>query len=202
MIDVQKYIYICFIYYTKAFDEVRHEKLPEILQQLDVDWKDIQLLQNLYWEQSAVIGVENELSKCVPIERGVRQGCVMSLDMFNLYSEFIFRGIDELPEIIVGGKSINNLRCADDTALTADSKEKFQILSDNVVAKSRDFGLSINCKKMESMVISKKPRVEERMNMKIKSTTMKQVKAFMYLGSSITENGKSEEDIKKRIGIS
>ena len=71
---IRKDVYNCFIDYTKAFDKVRHGKLFDLIQQLEMDGKDIQPLQKLYWEQSAVICIDNELRKCVPISRGVKQG--------------------------------------------------------------------------------------------------------------------------------
>ena len=60
------------------------------------------------------------------IEKGVQQGCLMSPCLFKLYTEHIMKsaGLDELQAgIKIGGRNINNLRCADDTTLTAESKE-------------------------------------------------------------------------------
>ena len=48
-----KRIYICFIDYTKAFDRVNHKQLLDMLQNLDLEGKDIRFLRNLYWEQQA-----------------------------------------------------------------------------------------------------------------------------------------------------
>ena len=62
------------------------------------------------------------------IKRGVRQGCVLSPDLFNLYSEVIMRDLTELEGIKFGGRNLNDIRYADDTALIADSKEKLQNL--------------------------------------------------------------------------
>ena len=57
---------------------------------------DICLIQNLYWEQAACMQVNNELSDYSKIERGIRQGCVFSLDLFNLYSEMIYKELEGL----------------------------------------------------------------------------------------------------------
>ena len=60
------------------------------------------------------------------IEKGVQQGCLFSPYLFNLYVEHIMTNarLDELQAgIKIGGRNINNLRCADDTTLTAESKE-------------------------------------------------------------------------------
>src|SRR5207244_2897663 len=59
-IEVNKDLYLCFIDFTKAFDRVRHTKLLNMLQDLDLDGKDIRLVRNLYWDQSAAIRYQNK----------------------------------------------------------------------------------------------------------------------------------------------
>ena len=61
-IEVQKDLSICFIDYSKAFDKVKHEKLVEMLNQLDIDGKDLRVLRNLYWDQTAAVRVDGKLS--------------------------------------------------------------------------------------------------------------------------------------------
>lgn len=61
--EMQHDIYLCFIDYSKAFDKVKHETLLEMLQSLDMDGKDIRILRNLYWEQTAAIRVQNQIGR-------------------------------------------------------------------------------------------------------------------------------------------
>ena len=77
-IEKQKDLYICFIEYVKAFDRVIHQELIKVLEQIDIDGKNITIIAKLYWNQMAAIRVENELGEWVPIQKGVRQGCVLS----------------------------------------------------------------------------------------------------------------------------
>ena len=81
-----------------------------MLQDLDMDGKDIRCVRNLYWKQSAAIRHQNELGNFASIKRGVRQGCVLSPDLFNLYSENIMRHLDGVGGLIIGGYTLNNLR--------------------------------------------------------------------------------------------
>ena len=58
---------------SKAFDRVRHEKLFNILEHLDIDGKDLRVIRNLYWDQSAAVRIGGELSEYKLNKRGVRQ---------------------------------------------------------------------------------------------------------------------------------
>ena len=53
------------------------------------------------------------MSDWVKIKRGARQGCVLSPSLFNVYSEFVLRHLQEHPGVIVGGRNVNNVRYAD-----------------------------------------------------------------------------------------
>ncbi len=199
-IEMQKDVYICFIDYAKAFDKVQHEQLFNILQGLDINNKDIELLKNLYWEQQAAVRIGQEMSDWINIKRGVRQGCVLSPELFSLYTEMIMRKIKHMDGVKIGGFNINNIRYADDTAIITDSEQKLQTLMNKLVKESRNFGLEINRSKTFSMVISKKSQ-NPKCKIKIDGTQIKQVEKFEYLGSLITSDGKSDKEIKRRIGI-
>lgn len=166
---------------------------------MDVDKKEIELLKNLYWDQRAAIRIDGTTSDFVKVKRGVRQGCVLSPDLFSLYTEMIMRHIKELEGIRVGGVNLNNLRYADDTALFADSEEKLQKIVEVVVEESKKLGLEINIEKTVVLACSKKTKVP-KCNIVIDGMQLKQVDNFKYLGSVVTSDSKSEKDIKMRIG--
>ena len=110
----------------------------------------------MYWEQTAAMRVEGEISAFQKIKRGVRQGCVLCPDLFSLYGEIIMRNIEGQPGIRVGGHNINNLRYADDTVLISENEKDLQQLLNIVESKSKEKGLELNSKKTEVMVISHK----------------------------------------------
>ncbi|GFN98469.1 retrovirus-related pol polyprotein line-1 [Plakobranchus ocellatus] len=143
-----------FIDYTKAFDRVRHDEIIKQLTQLKIDGKDLRIIKNMYWDQKAAMRVEGEVSKFQNIKRGVRQGCVLSPDLFSLYSEIIMRNLEGHPGIKIGGSNINNLRYADDTVLIAENEKDLQQLLDIVKEESEKKGLELNRKKTEVMVVS------------------------------------------------
>ena len=155
-IEIQRDLYLCFIDYTKTFDKLRHEEIMSIFDSLNIDGKDLRIVRNIYWEQTAAMRIGNDLSAYQYIKRGVRQGCVLSPDLFfPIYSEIIMRALKGMPGIKVGGYNMNNIRYADDTVLIADNENELQEMLDTVVRESEKKGLSLNKKKTEVMVISK-----------------------------------------------
>ena len=95
--EFQKSIYFCFIDYTKAFDSVGHNKLWKILQEMGIPDPRTCLLRNLYAGQEAMVRTRHGSTDWFQIGKGVRQGCVLSACLFNLYAEYITRnaGLDE-----------------------------------------------------------------------------------------------------------
>ena len=199
-IETQRDIYACFIDYSKSFDTVNHEKLIECLKTTDIDRSDIALISNIYLEQDTKIRIGNDMSESLKIKTGVRQGCVLSPSLFNLYTEHIFRQIDELPGVKIGGRNINNLRHADDTVLLAETEEDLQKTVDQVKRESESFGLLMNAKKTKSMVFSKSSNPPNT-RIHIEGKLTEKVQTFTYLGALMTEDGRSEKEIKRRINI-
>ena len=116
--DFQKIIYFCFIDYAKAFDYVDHKKLWKILQEMGIPDYLIYLLRHLYAGQEATVRTGHGTTDWFQIGRGVRQGCILSPCLFNLYAEYIMRNAsldEEQAGIKIAGRNINNLRYADDT---------------------------------------------------------------------------------------
>ena len=116
--EFQKNTYLCFIDYTKAFDYVDHDKPWKALREMGIADHLTCLLRNLYAGQEARVRTLYRTTDWFKIEKGVRQGCLLSLSLFNLYAEHIVNnaGLDELQAgIKIGGGNINNLRYAGDT---------------------------------------------------------------------------------------
>ena len=100
--------------------------------------------------------------------------------------------------IEIGGKFYNNLRYADDVALLATTEGKLQELVNDVGKASERFGLSLNAKKTQVMVIG---RHTSSINIMYNGAPLEQVKQFIYLGASFNEKGDTIKEVKRRIAI-
>src|SRR4029077_18446039 len=118
-------LYLCFVDYQKAFDRVKHDKLLEVMKRAGIPELERRLIINLYWRQSAAVRWDGSISRDVKVEKGVRQGCVISPLLFNLYSEFMIKeAMEDVDGIGIGGFNITDLRFADDAVLVADTRKK------------------------------------------------------------------------------
>ena len=111
------------------------------------------LLRNPYVGQEATVRTGHGTTDWFQIGKGVRQGCILSLCLFNLYSEYIMRnaGLEEAQAgIKIAGGNINNLRYADDTTLMAESEEELKSLLMKVKEKSEKVGLKLSIQKRRS----------------------------------------------------
>ena len=129
----------CFTDYAKAFDCEDHNKLWKILQEVGIPDHLTCLPRDLYRSvqvksvagQEAKIRTGHRTADCFQIGKGVCQGCVLSLCLFNLYAEYIMRnaGLNEAQAgIKIASRNINNIRYTDDTTLMAESEEELKSL--------------------------------------------------------------------------
>src|SRR5574340_764220 len=152
--EFQKNIYLCFIDYAKAFDSVDHNKLWKILKEMGIPNHLTCLLRNLYAGQEATVKTGHGTTDWFQIGQGVRQGCILSPCLFNLYAEYIMRnaGLEETQAgIKIARRNLNNLRCVDDTTLMAESEEELKSLLVKVKEASGKVGLKLNIQKTKIM---------------------------------------------------
>ena len=184
--EFQKNIYFCFTDYAKAFDCMDHHKLWKILQEMGIPDHMTCLLRNLYAGQEATVRTRHGTINWFQTGKGVRQGCILSPCLFNLYAEYIMRnaGLDEAQAgIKIAGKNINNHRYADDTTLMAESEEELKSLLKKVKEESEKVGFKFNIHK--TMIMVSYPIT----SWEIDGETVETVSDFIFGGSKITEDG-------------
>ena len=123
-----------------------HNKLWEILKEKRIPDHLTCLLRNLYAGQESTVRNGHGTIDWYQIRKGVRQSCVLSLCLFNLYAEYIIRNAglhDAQAGIKIAGRNINNLRYAEDTTLMVESKEELKSLLMKVKEESEKVGLKL-----------------------------------------------------------
>ena len=151
------------------------------------------LLKNLYAGQEATVRTGHGTTDWLQIGKGVRQGCILSYCLFNLYAEYIMRNarLDEAQAgIKIAGRNINNLRYADDTTLMAESAEELKSLLLKVKEESKEVGLKLNIQKTKIMASG------PITSWQIDGETMETVTDFILGGSKITADGIADMKLK------
>jgi len=194
-------VYICFVDFEKAFNRVDWKKMFEILKNLRIDWKDRRLLQDLLMRQEAVIRVADEESKPGIIGRGVRQECPLSPLLFSVYAEIMMiEAMENIDEgIVVGGQLISDVRFADDQGMVASTEEGLQKLMNKLNDTAKEYNMRINVQKTKTMVVTRDGGGE--VNIVLDGQRVGQVNNFKYLGSFMSDGGRSLVDVKARIAL-
>ena len=151
------------------------------------------LLRNLYAGQEATVRTGLGTTDWFQIGKGVHQGCILSLCLFNLYAEYIMwnAGLDEAQVgIKIARGIINNLRYADDPTLLAESEELKTLLM-KVKEGSENAGLKLNIQKTKIMASG------PITSWQIDGETMETVTDFIFLGSKITADGDCSHEITR-----
>ena len=152
------------------------------------------LLRNLCAGQEATVRTGHGPTDWFQIGKGVRQGCILSPCLFNLYAEYNMRnaGLDEAQAgIKISRRSINNLRYADDTTLMAENEDERKSLLVKVKEESEKVGLKLNIQKTKIMASS------PITSWQIDGKTVQTVANFLLGGSKITADGDCNHEIKR-----
>ena len=209
-------LYMAFIDLKKAYDSVSRSLLMDILRAEGVPEKLVVLIEKLYAKTSLKVRIKQEIGRGVDISTGVRQGCVISPVLFNLFLNYILKLIrPQLEERGVKlcyriGDSLFKLNkegllemnewgfaYADDLVLLSDTKEKLheslKIFDEAVTAA----GMEMSVAKTKVMQTGKGA---EDITVDFGARgTVKEVNEFKYLGSLITNDGTMAREISERI---
>ena len=198
-----KWLYSCFVDFSKAFDCIPRDILFERLKSKGITGKVFNLIKKIYTNEKCRIKMGNVLSDIFDANQGVRQGCILSPILFNIF-------ISDLPEILnsqknnpakVGSNEI--LSCilwADDLVMLSESKEGLTEMLNDLSDFSSKNGLKINADKTKCMVFNKTGR-HIRCNIKVDNMTITSVREYKYLGFLVTPSGEVStgiSDLKSR----
>ena len=193
----QQNLYHVFIDFKKAFDRVWHEALWTTMHKYNISANLIAVIQNLYEKANSAVLYNGSTGNWFRTSVGVRQGCLLSPTLFNIFLERIMSDALENYEgtVSIGGKTITNLRFADDIDGLAGTEEELTDLVNQLNKTSSAYGMEISTEKTKVMTNNTDGFKAE---IKIGSEKLDPVTNFKYLGSIITDEG-SRKEILARI---
>ena len=185
----QQDIYHVFIDFKKAFDRVWYDALWDITKKYNMGQKLINIMQ-LYAKASSAVLVQGTEGDWFHTSVGVRQGCLLSPTLFNIYFERIMTDAleDHHGTISIGGRIITNLRFADDIDGLAGDEEEFAALVNRLDRTSSRFGMEINAEKTKLMTNSATPKLETVNQVPWSHTQWRRIKDRGFSKSSTDSN--------------
>ena len=201
-----KEVFWAFMDLEKAYDRIDREDLWTVMRMYGIGGRLLEGVKSFYMNSRACVRVGNSASDWFPVNVGLRQGCVMSPWLFNIFMDGVVREMNarmaregvRLKNADGGEWRLNQLLFADDTALVADSEEALRQL---VV----EFGRVCDRRKLKvnenkSKVMRCTREVDgRRMNIALNGELLEEVDCFKYLGSHVAVDGRIKEEVKFRI---
>jgi len=177
-----------FIDFKKAFDRVWRKALWLVMEKHNMGAGLVKVIESLYENNSNAVLTNSGTLKWFQTTVSVRQGCILSPCLFNIFLEQIMADTLEnySGTVKVSGRQITNLRFADDIDLIAGSKAELAELTKKLDTTARNYGMEISAEKSKTMVTSR-TRVDEDSEITVNGTKLEEVKTFQYLGSTLNE---------------
>ena len=193
----QQNLYHVFIDFRKAFDRVWHEALRATMRKYNINASIIRAIENLYDKAQSAVLFNGSIREWFRTTVGVRQGCLLSPTLFNIFLERIMcEALDDHEgSVSIGGRLITNFRFADDIVVNAEEEEEAGILTDHLDRTTTRYKMEIGPDKTK--VMTNNPNGFQR-EIKIKGQRLEEVENFKYLGAIISNEG-SKPEILSRI---
>ncbi len=210
--------YVAFVDLKKAYDSVPRKLLFKVLRAEGIPEVMVRILESLYSRTTGRVRVKGMLGTEFDLRTGVRQGCVISPLLFNIYLNHILKRAErELKEKGLqfafhfgrklgpsGNHSEETLSLwgtlyADDIALLAASKEELQEMLTKIDTEFTRYGMTISAEKTKVMKCGANDELVDAMNIKIGDQKLEEVQSFKYVGGIITADGEMKEEIDQRM---
>jgi exonuclease III len=194
----QQELFHNFIDFKKAFDRVWHDGLWQVLRGFNIDEGLVQVIQELYTNASSAVLLDGQIGEFFRTSVGVRQGCLLSPVLFNIFLEQIMQETlhDHHTSISIGGRPISNLRFADDIDLMGGSNSELQDLTNRLSERAGAYGMEVSTEKSKTMVNSTN---DTSADITMNGEKLEEVSKFKYLGATLSKDGTSTAEVRIRI---
>ena len=193
----QQDLYHVFMDFKKAFDRVWHSALWATMRLYNINTNLINTIQNLYDKATSAVCFNGSAGGWFRTTVGVRQGCLLSPTLFNIFLERIVADapVDHKSTVSIGGRTISNLRFANDIDDLAGSELELANLVECLDETSAAYGMQISAEKTKLMTNNTNSISS---NISVNGEKLETVQSFKYLGAIVTDEG-SMPAIRSRI---
>ena len=186
-------IYTCFIDFKKAFDSVWHQGMYYKLLENQIGGTFYDLIKDIYSNTKCAIKLANCRTPFFSYKRGVRQGCILSPLLFNIYINEIPKLFEQTlsdPLALPNGTAINSLLYADDLVILSRSKSGLQNCLNQLHTWCNKWLMEINTKKTKIMILQKhKSKQPPNVKFHIGNNEIEITNEYTYLGLRLSQNG-------------
>ena len=189
-------IYSCFIDFSKAFDKIPRNLLFEKLIQYKINGNFFNVIKSIYSNDQACIKIGNKVTEKFELSRGVRQGCILSPLLFNIFLADLSSKLNNIKNgIKIGMKSLSCLLWADDVILFSKTPSGLSEMLKTMESYSDINKLTLNTEKTKCMIFNKAGRLI-RDKFYYKDNELENVKSYKYLGFIVTPSGEITSGLK------
>ena len=187
-----------FIDFKKAFDRVWHAALWATMRKYNISANLVRTIEQLYDKATSAVQMNGSIGEWFRTTVGVRQGCLLSPTLFNIFLERIMS--DALEEhdgkVSIGGRNITNLRFADDIDALAEEEQELEALVESLDKTCTRYKMEISAEKTKLMTNSANGIQRE---IKVKGQKLGTVTSFkyMYLGAVVSDDGSKPEVLSR-----
>nr|KAG5708273.1 hypothetical protein BaRGS_021207 [Batillaria attramentaria] len=196
-LEWQTPLYSTFVDFQKAFDSVDREVIWKLMSHYGFPPKFVNIIRQLYEDATCQVIHDGKLTEPFTVRTGVRQGCILSPTIFLMVVDWVMRQATDGKRTGIQwtfSKQLEDLDFADDIALLSHKQQDAQEKLNRVAEEAEKTGLKINISKTEVMRINHK----QHDPIQLHQEDIKEVDKFIYLGSVVSKDGGTDEDIKSR----
>ena len=181
--QLRKDTFACFVDYSKAFDTVDRHCLWFKLLSLGIHGKMFHAIQSLYKSVQCCVKVNEHFTDWFPVQKGVKQGCVMSPTLFSIYVTDLATEINNLQAgVDINDLNIGILLYADDIVLISDTENGLQSMLEKLNSWCQKWRLTVNEKKTKVMHFRSKTKTRSNFVFKCGENTIEYESSYKYLG--------------------
>ena len=186
----------------KAFDSVHRETLWDLLRVRGIPARIIDLMTGLYSGTDSAVKCGGGISNPFPVNAGVRQGCVLAPSLFNTCMDWVLGKVSDRSHCgaFVGDSKVSDLVFADDAVILAESLEVLVMALEVLHEEAKPLGLEVSWAKTKVQAFGGLLDDTVR-SVHACGEDIEVLKSFTYLGSVVQNDGRSDQEVIRRIGL-